>query len=65
MTDNSGLVGLNMEAVENGTFGGETIYGTLQNGVLSTGAISDLVPAEIAEKYQGYLNQMTNDAFMK
>lgn len=54
-----------MEAVENGTFGGETIYGTLQNGVLSTGAISDLVPAEIAEKYQGYLNQMSNDAFMK
>ena len=27
VTDNSGLVGLSMEAVENGTFGGETIYG--------------------------------------
>ena len=65
VTDNSGLVGLSMEAVENGTFGGETIYGTLQNGVLSAGAISDLVPSEIAEKYQGYLDQMTNDTFMK
>lgn len=65
VTDNSGLVGLSMKAIENGTFGGETIYGTLQNGVLSAGAISDLVPAEIAEKYQGYLDQMTNDTFMK
>ena len=65
VTDNSGLVGLSMEAVENGTFGGETIYGTLQNGVLSTGAISDLVLSEIAEKYQGYLDQMTNDTIMK
>ncbi|WP_298035228.1 BMP family ABC transporter substrate-binding protein [uncultured Dysosmobacter sp.] len=65
VTDNSGLVGLSMEAVENGTFGGETIYGTLQNGVLSAGAISELVPAEIAEKYQGYLSQMADDSFMK
>ncbi len=65
VTDNSSLVGLCMEAIEGGTFGGETIYGTLQNGVLSAGAISELVPAEVADKYQGYLDQMASDTFMK
>ena len=42
VTDNASLVGLCMEAVENGTFGGEVIYGTLQNGALSPGALTDL-----------------------
>ncbi len=65
VTDNSSLVGLCMEAIENGTFGGKTIYGTLQNGVLSAGGISDLVPSGISEKYQGYLDQMAADTFMK
>ena len=37
----------------------------LQNGALSAGAISDLVPADIAEKYQGYLDQMVAETFMK
>lgn len=36
--------------VEAGTFGGEVLYGTLQNGTLSAGKISDLVPAEVQEK---------------
>ena len=35
VTDNASLVGLCMEAVEDGSFGGEVIYGTLQNGALS------------------------------
>ena len=65
VTDNASLVGLCMEAVENGTFGGEVIYGTLQNGALSAGALSDLVPADVQEKYQSYLDQMVNDTFMK
>ena len=42
MTDNSSLVGLSMQAVMNGTFGGEVIYGTLQNGALSAGKINDM-----------------------
>lgn len=65
VTDNSSLVGLCMQAIQDGTFGGETIYGTIQNGVLSAGALSDLVPAEKQEKYQSYLEQMSNDTFMK
>lgn len=65
VTDNSSLVGLSMQAVENGTFGGEVIYGTLQNGALSAGRISDLVPADVRTAYQGYLDQMIADTFMK
>ena len=65
VTDNSSLVGLSMQAVVNGTFGGEVIYGTLQNGALSAGRISDLVPAEIQEQYKAYLDEMVADTFMK
>ena len=38
--------------VEAGIFGGEVLYGTPQNGTLSAGKISDLVPAEVQEKYK-------------
>ena len=65
VTDNASLVGLCMQAVEDGSFGGEVIYGTLQNGALSAGALSDLVPADVQEKYQGYLDQMMDGTFMQ
>ena len=40
---------------------GSTVYGTLENGTLSAGAINtELIPAEIVEKYNAYLRQMTN-----
>ena len=65
VTDNSAMVVASMEAVENGTFGGEVLYGTLQNGTLSAGALSDLVPADVQEKYLSYIEEMKNDTFMK
>ena len=65
VTDNSGLVGLCMEAVETGTFGGETIFGTMQNGVLSAGKLSDLVPADVQEKYNSYIAQVMDGTFMQ
>ena len=65
VTDNSSMVGLCMKAVEDGTFGGEVIYGTLQNGALSAGAVSDLVSAEKQEQYQTYIQQMIDGTFMK
>ena len=37
----------------------------LQNGALSAGALSDLVPADVQEKYQGYLDQMVDGSFMQ
>ena len=60
VTDNSAMVVASMEAVENGTFGGEVLYGTL-----SAGALSDLVPADVQEKYLGYIEEMKADTFMK
>ncbi len=65
VTDDSSMVVLCMEAVEDGTFGGETIYGTLENGVLSAGKMSDAVPEEVQKKYEDYLDQMKDGTFMK
>ncbi len=63
-TDNAAMISASMQAVEAGTFGGETLYGSLQNGALFAGAISDLVPAEIQEKYNAYLQEMIDGTFM-
>lgn len=65
VTDNASLVSLCMEAVQSGSFGGDTIYGTLDNGVLSVGKFSDLVPQEIQDKYLGYIDQMAKGTFMQ
>ena len=43
VTDNSAMIVASMQAVIDGTFGGATLYGTLQNNTLSAGALSDLV----------------------
>ena len=64
VTDNSAMISVSMQAVQEGTFGGETVYGTLQNGGLSAGAISDLVPEDVQAKYQEYLQQMIDETFM-
>ncbi len=66
VTDNAAMIGVCMEAVVAGTFGGNTIFGTLENGALSAGAINtELVPAEKVEKYNAYLQQMMDGTFMK
>lgn len=65
VTDNSSMVSLCMNAVQDGSFGGEVIYGTLQNGSLSAGKLSDLVPAEKQDQYLAYLEQMKAETFMK
>ena len=65
VTDNSSLVRLSMEAVENGTFGGEVIYGTLQNGGLSAGKLNaDLVPEDVQTRYAEFIQQMIDEKFM-
>lgn len=58
------MVVASMEAAENGSFGGEVLYGTLQNGTLSAGRLSDLVPADVQEKYLCYIDEMIKDTFM-
>ena len=60
------MIVASMQAVEAGTFGGNTVYGTLENGTLSAGKIeSSLVPADVQEKYNAYLQQMVDGTFMK
>ena len=64
VTDNAGMLGLCMQAVENGTFGNAVVYGTLENGCLTVGKINeDLVPAEIATKYLDLVDQITAGTF--
>ena len=65
VTDNSAMVGTCMEAVEAGKLGGDVIYGTLENGALSAGAVSDLVPAEIKDQYNASIEEMKAGTFMK
>ena len=64
-TDNAAMISASMQAVQDGTFGGETLYGSLQNGALSNGKLSDLVPKEIQDKYLEYIQQMIDGSFMK
>ena len=65
VTDNSAMIIASMQAVIDGTFGGATLYGTLQNNTLSAGALSDLVPADVQEKYLAYIDQMIAGTFMQ
>ena len=65
VTDNSAMIVASMQAVIDGTFGGATLYGTLQNNTLSAGALSDLVPADVQEKYLAYIDQMIDGTFMQ
>ena len=65
VTDNSSLVGLCMQAIVAGTFGGEVIYGTLQNGALSAGKTAEWLDEAVVKQYQDYIQQMIDDTFMK
>lgn len=65
ITDNSSLIELSFKAVEEGKFGGEVLYGNLQNGVLSTGKLNSILPADVQEKYMNYVQEMKDDTFMK
>ena len=66
VTDNAAMIEVCMDAVVAGNFGGTTVFGTLENGGLSAGAINtELVPAEKVEKYNAYLQQMMDGTFMK
>ena len=56
VTDNAAMIGVCMEAVVAGTFGGNTIFGAIN---------TELVPAEKVEKYNAYLQQMMDGTFMK
>lgn len=64
VTDNAGMLGLCMEAVENGTFGNAVVYGTLENNCLSIGGLNDeLVSAEIQAHYLALVEEIKAGTF--
>lgn len=64
ITDNAGMLGLCMEAVENGTFGNTVVYGTLENNCLTPGKFNDeLVSAEIQAKYLEFVEGIKAGTF--
>ena len=65
VTDNAGMLKICMQAVMDGTFGNEVVYGSLENGCLSVGQInSELVSQEIQDQYMGYVEQMKAGTFL-
>ena len=65
LTDNSAMISECMKAVADGSFGGEVIYGNLQNGALGAGAMADIVPEEVQTQYNDYLQQMVDGTFLQ
>ncbi len=65
VTDNAGKLKICMQAVVDGTFGNEVIYGSLENGCLSVGKINEeLVSSEIQTKFLEYVEQMKAGNFL-
>ncbi len=59
VTDNSGLVGLCMEVRGDGTVRRRRpSFGTMRTACSLCGKLSDLVPADVQEKYDSYISQV-------
>ncbi len=66
VTDNAGMLKICMQAVADGSFGNEVVYGSLGNGCLSVGQInSELVSQEVQDKFAEYVEQMKAGSFLK
>ena len=65
VTDNATMIALCMEEMKAGTFGNKTIYGNLENGALSVGTFSDLVPQEIIDEYLAIVEEIAAGTFMQ
>lgn len=64
VTDNAGMLELCLKAVEDGSFGNQVIYGSLENGCLSLGKFNDaLVSADVQKAFLGYVDQMKAGTF--
>lgn len=65
VTDNAALVIQCMNDVENGEYGNKTIQGNLENGCLSVGTFSSIVPEDVQEKYLEIVDQIKDGSFIK
>lgn len=64
LTDNAGMLQLCLKAVEDGTFGNQVIYGSLENGCLSVGKFNDdLVSQDIQKSFLSYVDKMSAGTF--
>ncbi len=64
VTDNAGMLKICMQAVADGKFGNQVVYGSLENGCLSVGKINnDLVSSDIQSKFNAYVDQMKAGKF--
>lgn len=66
VTDNAGMLKICMQAVVDGTFGNQVVYGSLENGCLSVGKISEeLVSKDIQDKFMAAVEEMKAGTFLK
>lgn len=66
VTDNAGMLAICLEKVENGTFGNEMVFGSLENGCVFLGAFNnDLIDAETQAKIVEYVQKLQDGTFGK
>jgi basic membrane protein A len=66
VTDNAGMLAICLEKVENGTFGNEVVFGSLENGCVFLGAFNnDLIDADTQAKIVEYVQQLQDGTFGK
>ncbi len=65
VTDNARMLQICMDDVKNDTYGNKTIYGNLENGSLSIGTFSDLVPEDVKEEYLSIVKQIEEGTFIQ
>lgn len=63
VTDNSALLEACMDDVVNGTYGNKIIEGNMENGCLSIGTFSSIVPEDVKAQYLEYVEQIKNGTF--
>ena len=64
VTDNAGMIGLCMQAVQDGSFGNQVVYGNLENGCVYLGKFNDeLVDADTQAQINDYIAKLQDGSF--
>lgn len=64
VTDNAGMLEICLEACENGTFGNEVVFGSLENGCVYLGSFNDdLIDADTQATIVDYVQQLQDGTF--
>ena len=66
VTDNAAMIAICLEKVEQGTFGNEVVFGSLENGAVYLGKFNDtLMDAATQAKVADYIKQLQDGTFGK